>query len=143
MTVKLASNEDARRIRDTIRDNDFLDFVTQGILDDGAQVGKLSCFSLANLLLILSLLKFWTFLRNTHKLLAVEFFELTDGVFVDGIDKEENLEPLLLEHFDEGLVSGSSKRFAGKVIDRLLVFRHMCNIVYNGNKQFSFFKEGN
>jgi hypothetical protein len=55
---------------------------------------------------------------------------LADGVFIDGVDKEENFETLLLEHLDEGRVLGSSKRFTSKLIYRFLVFGHTRGIVY-------------
>ncbi len=64
-----------------------------------------------------------------HTILAVKFFQLADGVFVDGVDKEENFEALLFGHFDEGRVLGSNKRFTSKIVNRLLVFGHTCVII--------------
>ena len=43
-----------------------------------------------------------TFLRHTDELLAVELLELSDGVFIDGVNKEQNFEALLLENLKEG-----------------------------------------
>ena len=117
-----------------IGNNDLLDVVTQGILDGGAQLGKLGCFSLTHLLLVFRLLELQTFFRNAHEFLTVKFFKLADGVFIDGVNKEENFETLLLEHLDEGRVLGSGKRFTSKIIYHFWVFSHTHGIVYIAGK---------
>jgi len=39
---------------------------------------------------------------DTQMALAIEFLELCDGVFVDGIDEKQDFEALLLEDLEEG-----------------------------------------
>lgn len=117
----------ARKIRDTVGEYDFFDLVTQGMLDGGAQVGKLSCFGL---------LEFQIFFRNEHELFAVKLFELAGGVFVNGIG-EGNFEALLLEHLNEGRVLDNGKGFTSKVVNCLLVFGHASDIVCIGSEHLS------
>jgi hypothetical protein len=57
---------------------------------------------LTMLLLLIRLLEPQTFLRNANELLAIELLELRDGVFVNGVDEQEDFEALLLEDLEEG-----------------------------------------
>jgi hypothetical protein len=113
----LARDEDARRIGDTVRDNDLLDFVPESFFDGGAEVVVLRYLLLALLLLLLGLLELKTLLRHTDKLLAIEFLELCDSVFVDGVDEKQYFEALLLEDLEERRVTDSNERFTGEIVD--------------------------
>jgi len=105
----LTSDENARRVGDTVGDDDLLNLVTESILHSGAEISVLGGLSLASLLLVFSLLELKTLLGNADKFLAVEFLELGNGVLVDGVDKEEDFEALLLENLEEGGITGGSK----------------------------------
>ena len=48
--------------------------------------------------------------------------------------EQKYFEALLLDHFNEGQVLGSGKRFTGQMIDRLLVFGHTHDVAYIGNQ---------
>lgn len=63
---ELTGNKDARRIGDTVRDDDLLDFVAQGVFDRRAQFGKFGCFSLTSLLLFFRLLEFKALFGYAH-----------------------------------------------------------------------------
>jgi len=125
----LASDENTRRVGDTVRNDDLLDLVTESILHSSAELVVVSGLSLTSLLLVLGLLELKTLLGNTDKLLAVEFFELCDGVLINGVNEEKDFEALLLEDFEEGGITGGSQRLAREVIDSLLDFGHAGDII--------------
>ena len=102
--AELTSDQDTRRVGDAVRDDDFLYFVAEGILDGLAEILKLLGFALALGLLFLGLLKLETLLGHTDKLLALELLELRDRILIDGVDQEEDLEALPLETLKEGRV---------------------------------------
>ena len=97
----LAGDEDTRRISDTVRDYNLLNFIAERILDSLAEVIELSGLSFTGRLLFFSLLELETFLGDADQLLVFEFLQLGDGVLVDGVDEEEDLEALLFENFEE------------------------------------------
>ena len=69
--AKLTGDEYAGRIRNAVRDNDLLDLVTKRILDSFAQILKLLGLVLANLLLVLRLLKFKALFAPAYALLPI------------------------------------------------------------------------
>lgn len=125
----MASDENARRVGDTVGNDDLLNLVTESILHSGAEISVLRGLSLASLLLVLGFLELKTLLGNADKFLAVEFLELGNGVFIDGVDKEEDLEALLLENLKEGGITSGSERLAGEVVNVLLTLGHAGNII--------------
>ncbi len=67
---------------------------------------------LALLLLLARLLELKTLPGNADQLLALKPLEPGDGVLVDGVDHEQNLEALLLQALQEGRVADRSERLA-------------------------------
>jgi len=127
--AELASDKNARRVSDAGGDDDLLDLVAESLLDSLAQVFERRGFSLAGLLLIFGLLELQTILGNTDEFLAVKFLELGDGIFVDGIDEEQDLEALLLQLLEERRVTDGREGFTSEIVDRLLLLRHASDIV--------------
>jgi hypothetical protein len=128
--AELASDQDTRRVSDAVRDDNFLDLVIEGIFDGLAEILKLFGFRLALSLLFLGLLKLKALLRHADELLALELLELRDGILVDGVDQEEDLEAFPLETLKEGRVLHRLERLASKVVDVLLDLGHASNIVW-------------
>ena len=81
------------------------------------------------LLLLLGLLELETLLGDADELVAVELLELGDGVLVDGVDEEENLEALLLQDLKEGRVLDGGERLSSQIVDVLLHLRHTRDVV--------------
>ena len=125
----LASDEDTGRVRDTVRDNDLLNLVTEGILDGLAEVIELSSLIFTSLLLLFGFLQLETLLRDADQLLAVKLLQLSDGILIDGVDEKEDLEALLLENLEERRILDGGERFTGQVVDRLLDLRHPGDVV--------------
>ena len=98
----MTSDEDTGRIRDTVRDNNLLNFITEGILDSLAEIIELSGLGFTGLLLLFGFLQFKTLLRNANQLLALELLELGNGVLIDWVNEKENFEAFLLENLQEG-----------------------------------------
>lgn len=130
--AELTSDQDARGVLDTVGDDDLLDAVTESLLYGRAELLVLGDLSLTLGLLLLGFLELETLLGDTDKLLAVELLELGDGVFVDGVDEEEDLEALLLEGLEEGGLLDGSKGLAGEVVDGLLNLGHAGDVVLEG-----------
>lgn len=126
---ELASNKHARRVGNAVRDDDLLDLLAKGVLDRLGEVVELRRLGLALLLLLLGLLELEALLGHAHELLAVELLELRDGVLVDGVDEQQDLEALLLEHLEEGRVADGGEGLAGEVVDRLLNLGHAGDVV--------------
>ena len=82
--AELIGDKYTRRIGDPVRDDDLLHLVAEYILDSFAQVLELFGLFLANLLLVLRLLKLETLLAHTDKLLTIEPLKLSDGILVNG-----------------------------------------------------------
>lgn len=142
--TELTGNKDTRRVGDSVGDDDLLDLVTKVLLDGRAEVLVVLdvpitsaharpktryCSLLSGLLLFRSLLELETLLGDTDKLLAVKLLELSNGVLVDRVDQEQDLEALLLEHLEERRVLDGLERFTGKVVDGLLDLGHSSNVV--------------
>lgn len=120
--AELTGNENAGGFGDTVGNDNLFDLVGEVLLDGGAKtlvLGDLpasvsertwsremqqrqpfprphSLFTRS--LLLVSLLELETLFGNTDELFAVKLFELGNGVLVDGVDKEQNLESLLFKN---------------------------------------------
>lgn len=127
--TELSGDEDTRRFGDTVGKDDLLDLFAEDLLDGGNQVGKLGGLLLTRRLLLLGLLELETFFGDADELLALELLELRYGVLVDRVDKEKNLEALLLEDLNERRVLGGGEGFSGEVVDRLLDLGHAGDVV--------------
>ena len=127
--AELASDQDARRVGDTVRDDDLLNLVAEGIFDGLAEIFKFLGLALALGFLFLGLLELETLLGHADELFALEFLELRDGVLIDGVDQEEDLESLPLETLKEWRVLDRGERLAGEVVDVLLDIGHASNVV--------------
>jgi len=130
-----ASNKDTWGINNSSRDNDFLNFITEDIFDDFAEVfvGGFGVFGLLLLVFIVTV-EVESFLGDADELLAVVFLELLDHVFVDGVGQEDDLEVSLAEAFGEGRVLDDLLAFAGDEVDVFLAFLHFSDIFFQANK---------
>ena len=135
--AKLTGDKDARRIGDTVGDDNLFDLFAECFLDDLAEILVLLNLLLTFSLLLFSLLKLESFFGDTNELLAFEFLELSDGVFVNGVDEEEHFKALLLEDLKERRVLGSGKRLSSEVVDGLLDFGHASDVVLEGGQLVS------
>jgi len=127
--AELAGDKDTRGVGDSVRDNNLLDLVAEVLLDGRAETLELLDVLLSGLLLLRGLLELESLLGHTDELLAVELLELSDGVLVDGVDKEQDLEALLLEDLQERRVLDGLERLSGEVVDRLLDLGHSGDVV--------------
>ena len=127
--TELAGDEDTGRVGDSVRNNDLLDLVAEVLLDGRAETLELLDVLLSGLLLLGSLLELESLLGHTDELLAIELLELGDGVLVDRVDKEQDLEALLLEDLQERRVLDGLERLAGEVVNRLLDLGHSRDVV--------------
>lgn len=125
----MASNEDTGGVGDTVGYDDLLDLVTESFLDSSTEVAESSGLCITGRLLLISLLELEPFLRDTDEFLALELLELSDGVFVNGVNEEQDFEALLLEDLEEGRVTDSGERFTGEIVDRLLYLGHTRDVV--------------
>ncbi len=130
-------------------------------LHSSGQALKVGDFLLTGSLLLVGLLQLQPFLGNTDHLLAIEFLktsegieiravkqtdqsllrratylELSDGVLVNRVDKEKDLESLLLQHLKEWRLLDSRHRLSRQVVDRLLDFRHSSDVVLERSQLF-------
>ncbi len=104
----MTGDEDTWGLGNSVGENDLLDLVTEDLLGGGKQIGKVLLLLLPLSLLRVGLFQLETLLGNTDQLLTLELLKLGDGVLIDGVDEEKNLESLLLENLDEWRVLGSS-----------------------------------
>jgi len=111
-----------------VGDNDFLDLVAENVLQGLGQTFVFLLFLLTCLLLFISLLEFEV-LGDVDELLAIELLELSHGILVDGVNKEQNFEVLILERVEERRLLNSLERFTSDVVHVLLVFGHASNVV--------------
>jgi len=129
--TELASTDGARRAGELVGNNDLLDLVTEDVLQALGKRLVLLLLLLTLLLLILGLLELEV-LGDVNELLALELLELSEGVLIDGVNKEENLEVLLLEGVKEGRLLDSLEGLAGDVVHLLLVLGHASDVVLEG-----------
>jgi hypothetical protein len=127
--TELSGDEDTWGIGDSVGNDDLLDLVAEVLLDSSAKTLVLLDVLLSGLLLLGGLLKLKSLLGDADKLLAIELLELGNGVLVNGVDKEQDLEALLLQDLQERRVLDGLKGFTGKVVDRLLDLGHSGDVV--------------
>lgn len=127
--AELTGDENTGGLGDSVRDDDLFDLLTQVLLDGLGQVFEFGNLLFTFGLLLVGLFELETFLGNTDELLALELLELSNGVFVDGVDKEQDFEALLLQDLEEGRVLDGIEGFTGQVVDRLLDFGHSGDVV--------------
>ena len=120
----LVADEARGRVRETVRDADFLDLVVEGLVharEHGRQI---------LLLLLLVLLLFLRFgeveralcCRNERR--AIELAQHVDDPLVDRIDEEEHFAAVLLERLDVRAALCGGQAVGGHVVDRLLALGH-------------------
>lgn len=129
--AELASADGARSADQLVGDNNLLDLVAENVLESLGETVVLLLLSLTLLLLLLGLLELEV-LGDVDKLLALELLELSHGVLINGVNKEENLEALLLERVKEGRLGDSLDGLASDVVHVLLVLGHARDIVGEG-----------
>jgi hypothetical protein len=128
----LTSDEDTRRVADSVGNNDLLDLVAKSILDGLAQIFKLLLVLFTLLLLVLGLLELETFLRHGDEFLVLKLLQLRDGVFIDGVNEQEDFKALLLEDFKEWRVFDGGEGFTSEVVDGFLDFGHASDVILQG-----------
>ena len=116
-----------------MRDNDLLDLVAEDVLEALGEALVLLLLLLALSLLLVGLLELEV-LGDVDELLAIELLKLSHGVLVNGVNKEENLEALVLECVKEGRLLDSLEGLAGDVVHLLLVLRHAGDVVGEGGE---------
>ena len=129
--TELTGTDCSGGIDDLVRDNDFLDLVAKDLLEDLAESLKLLLLLLTVLLLLLGLLEVKV-LGDVDELLAVVLLELSEGVLVDRVDKEENFKVLGLESIEEGGLGDGLEGFTSDVVHVLLVLGHASDVVLEG-----------
>lgn len=131
--TELTSSDSARGGAELVRDNNLLDLVAENVLERLGKVLVLLLLGLTGLLLILGLLELEV-LGDVDKLLALELLELSHGVLINGVDKEQNLEALLAESVEEGRLGDSLDRLTSDVVHVVLVLGHASDVVLEGGK---------
>lgn len=126
--TELAGTDGARGEAKLVADNDLLDLIAEDVLEALGEALVLLLLLLAGLLFLIGLLELEV-LGDVNKLLALEFLELSHGVLVNGVNKEENLEALLLESVKERRLGDSLDRLASDVVHVGLVLRHAGDVV--------------
>ena len=98
--AELAGTDGARRTSQLVGDNNLLDLVAKDVLEALGQTLVLLLLFFTLLLLVVGLLELEV-LGDVDELLALEFLQLSHGILIDRVDKEKNLEALLLESVKE------------------------------------------
>lgn len=96
----MTSSDGTRGANQLVRDDDLLNLVAEDVLE---RLGKTFVFLLLGftlLLLIIRLLKLEVF-GDIDKLLPIKLLELSHGILVDGVNKEQHFEVLLLQRIEE------------------------------------------
>merc|ERR1719215_2316933 len=83
------------------RDGDLLNLLVQDVLHDLAQGLKLLDILFTFLLFLLILGKLKSFLGDRNKVLALEFLELLDNVFINWLSHVDNLKATLLQSLNK------------------------------------------
>ena len=86
----MASDKDTRGLGDSVGNDDLLDLVSKVLLDGSAEILVVFDVLLSGLLLLWSFFEFKTLLGHTDQLLAVKLLELSNGVLIDRVDKEQD-----------------------------------------------------
>lgn len=126
--TELAGTDGAGGANQLGGDNNLLDLVAENVLEGLGKVLELLLLGLALGLLLIGLLELEV-LGDVDELLAVVLLQLGEGVLINGVNQEQNLEVLLLEGVQEGRVGNSLDGLAGDVVHVLLVLGHASNVV--------------
>jgi hypothetical protein len=94
--TELAGTDGAGRGAKLVADNNLLDLVAENVLEGLGKALVLLLLLLAGGLLLVGLLELKV-LGDVDELLVLELLELSHGVLINGVDKEQNLEALLAE----------------------------------------------
>merc|ERR1719409_1508272 len=126
--TKFTSDQTARRVNDSVRKKNFLNLVTQNILDLFGESFELSLFLFCSFLLFFGLSKVQSFLCGTYKFFTIIFLELLNGVLVNWVSHVKYFKTTHLQSFKEGRFLNSFFASAGDVVNHLLIFLHASNI---------------
>mmetsp|Transcript_36274 Transcript_36274/g.82669 ORF Transcript_36274/g.82669 Transcript_36274/m.82669 type:complete len:537 (-) Transcript_36274:669-2279(-) len=130
--AELAGDEHAGGVDNAVGDDDLLDLVAEGLLDQLAEALGAGLDLLLALLLLLRVVELETLLGHGGQLLAVVLLELLDHVLIDGVHHQEHLEVALAEGLKEGSVLEGLLGLTGDVVDHLLVLLHARDVVLEG-----------
>ena len=124
--VPIVHHQASRRIHQPRRHTHILGAILQRFLQPLEQrlqgTGDLLCLLLLGL--VLQLAEVDRTLRDALQRLAVEFVKVTQQPFVDAIDQQQHLDPLLAEDLELRAALGSCQRVGGDDVDRVLAFFH-------------------
>ena len=126
--TELASADGARSTNELVGNHDLLNLVAKDVLEGLGETLELLLLSLTLALLLLGFLELEV-LGDVDKLLAIKLLELSHGVLVNGVNKEENLEALVLEGVQEGRLLDGVEGLASDVVHLLLVLGHAGDVV--------------
>lgn len=99
---ELASDQNTWGVDNTVGNDNLLDLVTKSLLHLSAESLEFLAGGLTLGLLLFGLLELESLLGDTDQLLTLKLLQLGDGVLVNGVDEQEDLEALLLQDFKEG-----------------------------------------
>ncbi|CAH0038645.1 unnamed protein product [Clonostachys rhizophaga] len=131
--TELAGTDGARGAAKLVGDDDLLDLLAEDVLQALSEGLVLLLLGLTGLLLLIGLLELEV-LGDINKLLALELLELGHGVLVNGVNKEQNLEALVLEGVKEGRLDDGLDGLASDVVHVVLVLGHASNVVLEGGE---------
>ncbi|KAK1237457.1 hypothetical protein MKX08_003082 [Trichoderma sp. CBMAI-0020] len=131
--TKLAGTDGAGGEAELVADDNLLDLVAEDVLESLGNVLELLLLLLTGLLLLLGLLELKV-LGDVHELLVLKLLELSHGVLINGVDKEENFEALGLEGIKERRLLDGLEGLASDVVDVLLVLGHASDVVGEGGQ---------
>ncbi|CAG9994060.1 unnamed protein product [Clonostachys byssicola] len=131
--TELAGTDGARGAAELVGDDDLLDLLAEDVLEALREGLVLLLLGLTGLLLLIGLLELEV-LGDINKLLALELLELGHGVLVNGVNKEQNLEALVLEGVKEGRLLDGLDGLASDVVHVVLVLGHASDVVLEGGE---------
>jgi hypothetical protein len=126
--TELAGTDGARSTDELVGDDNLLDLVAENVLEALGELLVFLLLLLALSLLLVSLLKLEV-LGDVNELLAIVLLQLSESILIDGVNKEQDFEVLLLEGVEERRLLDSLEGLAGDVVDLLLVLGHASNVV--------------
>merc|ERR1719181_167394 len=125
----LSSNQYTRGFINSVGNNNFLNFVSQNILHQLAQLFKFGFLFFLEFLLFLSLIQVKTFLCARLELLGIVFLQLLDHIFINRVNQVENFNSSLSQSFKERRLSNSLFASSSNIIDIFLAFFHSLDIL--------------
>lgn len=131
------SDQNAGRVFNSVRNDDFVDLVTEDFLNSLGESFEFSLLFFELLLFFLSFFEFHTFLGTVSEFLSVEFLQLLDDVFVNRVNHINNFVTLLLQSFDERRRLDGLLGFSGNEVDFLLSIFHSGDVFLKGNLVFT------